>query len=144
LKKLNPLLVAALGAMSLAPALAAPTVVNNVNNAMSAHAMTINLTAQNNSKQDGQAFLNDTSGGLKVKVQIKNEPAGASEPAHIHQGTCAKLNPAPWKPLSNVVNGLSVTTIPGLTIAGIKKAKYAINVHLSAANLAHYVSCGDL
>ena len=78
MKKLNPLLVAALGAMSLAPALAAPTVVNNVNNAMSAHAMTINLTAQNNSKQDGQAFLNDTSGGLKVKVQIKNEPARSS------------------------------------------------------------------
>jgi len=144
LKKLNPLLVAAIGALSVAPALAAPTVVNNVNNAMSAHAMTINMTEQNKSKQDGQVFLNDTSGGLKVKVQLKNVPAGASEPAHIHQGTCAKLNPAPWKPLSNVVDGLSVTTIPGLTIAELKKAKYAINVHQSAANLKHYVSCGDL
>jgi len=144
LKKLNPLLVAAIGALSIAPALAAPTVVNNVNNAMSAHAMTINMTEQNKSKQDGQVFLNDTSGGLKVKVQLKNVPAGASEPAHIHQGTCAKLNPAPWKPLSNVVDGLSVTTIPGLTIAELKKAKYAINVHQSAANLKHYVSCGDL
>ena len=144
MKKLNPLLVAAIGALSVAPALAAPTVVNNVNNAMSAHAMTINMTEQNKSKQDGQVFLNDTSGGLKVKVQLKNVPAGASEPAHIHQGTCAKLNPAPWKPLSNVVDGLSVTTIPGLTIAELKKAKYAINVHQSAANLKHYVSCGDL
>jgi len=144
LKKLNPLLAAAIGALSIAPALAAPTVVNNVNNAMSAHAMTINMTEQNKSKQDGQVFLNDTSGGLKVKVQLKNVPAGASEPAHIHQGTCAKLNPAPWKPLSNVVDGLSVTTIPGLTIAELKKAKYAINVHQSAANLKHYVSCGDL
>ena len=144
MKKLNPLLVAAIGALSVAPALAAPTVVNNVNNAMSAHAMTINMTEQNKSKQDGQVFLNDTSGGLKVKVQLKNVPAGASEPAHIHQGTCAKRNPAPWKPLSNVVDGLSVTTIPGLTIAELKKAKYAINVHQSAANLKHYVSCGDL
>jgi hypothetical protein len=144
LKRLNPLLVVALGALSLAPALAAPTVVNNVNNAMSAHAMTINMTAQNSSKQDGQVFLNDTSGGLKVKIQLKNEAAGASEPAHIHQGTCAKLNPAPWKPLSNVVNNLSVTTIPGLTIAEIKKAKYAVNVHQSTSNLGHYVSCGDL
>ncbi|MBV9719207.1 MAG: hypothetical protein JOZ77_07795 [Candidatus Eremiobacteraeota bacterium] len=106
--------------------------------------MTINLGAQNGSKQDGQAFLNDTSGGLKVKIALKNEPAGASEPAHIHQGTCAKLNPAPWKALSNVVNGTSVTTLPGVTLAQLKKAHYAINVHESAANLKHYVSCGDL
>lgn len=124
--------------------IAATNTMNHVNNAMSAHSMTINLGAQNNSKQDGQAFLNDTAAGLTVKVQVKNEPAGASEPAHIHQGTCAKLNPAPWKPLSNVVHGVSVTTIKGLTIADLKKAKYAINVHESAANLAHYVSCGDL
>jgi len=117
---------------------------NHVMNAFSAHSLTINLGAQNNSRQDGQAFLNDTSGGLKVKIAVKNEPAGASEPAHIHQGTCAKLNPAPWKALSNVVNGVSVTTIPGLTLAELKKAHYAINVHESAANLKHYVSCGDI
>jgi hypothetical protein len=127
-----------------ASAFGATNTMNHVDNAMSAHSMTINLGAQNNSKQDGQAFLNDTPDGLKVKVQVKNEPAGASEPAHIHQGTCAKLNPAPWKPLSNVVGGVSVTTIKGLTLAQLKKGTYAINVHESAANLAHYVSCGDL
>ena len=133
-------LSAALGATGLA----ATNTMNHVDNAMSAHSMTINLGAQNGSKQDGQAFLNDTSGGLKVKLQVKNEPAGASEPAHIHQGTCAKLNPAPWKGLSNVVGGVSVTTIPNLTLAELKKAHYAINIHESAANLKHYVSCGDL
>lgn len=127
-----------------APALAATNTGNHIDNAMSAHSMTINLGAQNGSGQDGQAFLNDTSGGLRVKLQVKNEPKGASEPAHIHQGTCAKLNPAPWKGLSNVVDGVSVTTIPGLTLAELKKAHYAINVHESAANLKHYVSCGDL
>jgi len=127
-----------------ASGLAATNTMNHIDNAMSAHSMTINLGAQNGSKQDGQAFLNDTSGGLKVKIALKNEPAGASEPAHIHQGTCAKLNPAPWKALSNVVNGTSVTTLPGVTLAQLKKAHYAINVHESAANLKHYVSCGDL
>lgn len=127
-----------------ATAVAAPNTVNQINNAASAHSMTINMGAQNGSKQDGQVFLNDTSSGLKVKIQLKNEPAGASEPAHIHQGTCAKLNAAPWKPLSNVVNGFSVTTISGLAIANLKKARYAINVYQSAANLTHYVSCGDL
>ena len=127
-----------------AQAVAATNTMNHMNNAMSAHAMTINLGAQNGSKQDGQAFLNDTAAGLKVKLQLKNEPAGASEPAHIHQGTCAKLNPAPWKGLSNVVNGVSVTTIKGVTIAQLRSGKYAINVHQSAANITHYVSCGDI
>lgn len=130
--------------LSSAPAIAATNTMNHINNAMSAHSMTINLGAQNNSGQTGQAFLNDTSSGLRVKLQLKNEPSGASEPAHIHEGTCAKLNPAPWKPLSNVVNGLSVTTLPGVTLAQLKKSHYAINVHQSAANLKHYVSCGDV
>jgi hypothetical protein len=117
---------------------------NHMTNAMSKNAMTINMGAQNGSKQNGQAWLNDTAAGLRVKIQLHNEPAGASEPAHIHQGHCAKLNPAPWKGLSNVVNGVSVTTIPHVTVADLKKAQYAINVHESAANLKHYVSCGDL
>jgi hypothetical protein len=135
---------AALGLAASAQALAAPNVMDHMTNAMSTHAMTINLGAQNGSKQSGQAFLKDTAGGLSVKVQLKNEPASASEPSHIHQGTCAKLNPVPWKPLSNVVHGVSTTTIAGLTVADIKKAHYAINVHESAANLKKYVSCGDL
>ena len=130
--------------MLTAPVFAATNTMNHINNAMSAHSMTINMGAQNGSGETGQAFLNDTSGGLRVKVQLKNVPAGASQPAHIHEGTCAKLNPAPWKALSNVVNGASVTTLPGVTIAQLKKAHYAINVHQSAANLKHYVSCGDI
>ncbi len=131
-------------AFSSAAALAATNTMNHLTNAVSAHSMTINLGAQNGSGQNGQAFLNDTSAGLRVKLQLKNQPAGSSEPAHIHEGTCAKLNPAPWKALHNVVGGVSVTTIPNLTLAQLKKSHYAINVHLSAANLAHYVSCGDL
>jgi hypothetical protein len=138
------LLIPGIALIFAAQVIAATNTMNHVTNAMSPHAMTINMGSQNGSKQDGQAFLNDTPAGLKVKVQLKNEPSGASEPAHIHTGTCAKLNPAPWKGLSNVVNGVSVTTLKGVTVAALKKAKYAINVHESAANLTHYVSCGDL
>ena len=130
--------------LSAAPAFSATNTMNHVTNAMSAHSMTINLGAQNGSGQNGQAFLNDTPDGLRVKLQVKNEPSGASEPAHIHEGTCATLNPAPWKALSNVVGGVSVTTLPGVTLAQLKKSHYAINVHQSASNLKHYVSCGDL
>lgn len=138
------LTAAALTAAMVSQAVAATNTMNHMTNAMSKNAMTINIGAQNGSKQSGQAWLNDTAAGLRVKVQLHNEPAGASEPAHIHQGHCAKLNPAPWKGLSNVVNGVSVTTIPHVTVADLKKAQYAINVHESAANLKRYVACGDL
>ena len=134
---------AASGAM-VAQAVAAPNTVNHMTNAMSKNALTINMGAQNGSKQNGQAWFNDTPGGLRVKIQLHNEPAGASEPSHIHPGHCAKLNPAPWKPLSNVVNGVSVTTLPHVTVAMLKKGTYAVNVHESASNLKRYVSCGDI
>ena len=144
MKRGSSLTALAVALLLAAPVYAATNTMNHVNNAFSAHSMTINMGAQNGSGQNGQAFLNDTSGGLRIKVQLKNEPAGASEPSHIHEGTCAKLNPAPWKALSNVINGVSVTTLPGVTLAQLKKSHYAINVHQSASNLKHYVSCGDI
>ena len=137
-------MAAALAVAVSGAALAAPNTMNHVTNAMSVHAMTINMGAQNGSKQDGQAWLKDTPGGLWVKVMVHNEPRGASEPAHIHVGPCSKLNPAPVKLLSNIVHGNSVTTLKGVTIAWIKKGHYAINAHQGSANLKRYVSCGDL
>jgi len=127
-----------------APALAVPNAMHSMHNAMASTTLNINMGQQNGSKQNGTASVKDVSGGVQVKVSVMNEPSGASEPSHIHKGTCANLNPATWKPLKNVVNGTAVTTISGITVADLKKAHYAINVHQSAANLTHYVSCGDL
>ena len=125
-------------------ALATPNVVHRMHNAMSGKVQNINMGAQSGSKQTGTAQLKGAPGGVWVKVSVLNEPKGASEPAHVHQGTCAKLNPAPWKPLSNVVNGTSITTVKGISIDDLKKAHYAINVHKSLKELKVYVSCGDL
>ncbi|HEV7179656.1 MAG TPA: hypothetical protein VGN11_07285 [Candidatus Baltobacteraceae bacterium] len=135
----------AAAALGLAiPALATPNAMHSMHNSMSGSALNLNMGQQNSSKQTGTAVVKTVPGGVWVKVSVLNEPKGASQPAHIHEGTCAKLNPAPYKPLSNVVNGTSVTTVKGVTIDQLKKGPYAINVHQSAANLAHYVSCGDL
>jgi hypothetical protein len=112
-------------------------------NAMSGTVMNINMGAMNGSKQDGSANVGRSGSGLRVVVHIFNEPKGASEPAHIHRGTCKNLDPVPWKVLSNVVNGTSTTTVPGVTLDQIKKGHYAINVH-DQHNLKRYVSCGDL
>lgn len=113
-------------------------------NEMSSKQLNINMGAMNNSRQDGSASVADKGKGVEVKVTVFNEPKGASEPAHIHKGTCKNLDPAPWKPLKNVVNGASTTEIPGLTVADLKKGTYAVNVHKSASDLKTYVSCGDL
>jgi hypothetical protein len=113
-------------------------------NEIAGHSLQINMGQQNNSGEAGNASVVDVKGGANVTIALKSEPKGASQPAHIHKGTCAKLDPAPWKPLTAVVNGKSFTHIPGLTVAELKKGKYAINVHKSANDLKTYVSCGDL
>lgn len=117
---------------------------HNMHNAMSGKLLNINMGAMNGSKQDGSASIGDHGNGVQVTIHLYNEPKGASEPSHIHQGTCKNLNPAPWKPLKNVVNGTSQTNIPGVTVAQLKKSHYAINVHKSANDLKTYVSCGDV
>jgi hypothetical protein len=137
-------LTAATAVAATAAAAAQSNAMNGMQNAMSAHTINATMGAQNGSNQTGTVNIKDVTGGVTVTVTLKNEPSGASEPAHIHEGTCAKLNPAPWKPLNNVVGGTSVTTVKGVTVAQLKAAHYAVNVHKSAADLAHYVSCGDL
>jgi hypothetical protein len=134
---------AALAALT-APALAQTNTMNSMHNAVSPNTLNIVLGEQNKSGQTGSATVTNVPGGVKVEIALKGVVSGASEPAHIHQGTCAKLNPVPYKPLSNVINGKSTTVVNGLTVAQIKKGRFAINVHKSAAQLTHYVACGDL
>lgn len=122
----------------------APNAANVMKNAVSGKALNINMGALNGSKQDGTASVTDKGTGVEVVVKLNNEPTGASQPAHIHKGTCKNLDPTPWKPLTNVVGGSSTTMVPGLTVKELKGTHYAINVHKSASDLKTYVSCGDL
>lgn len=102
---------------------------------------TVTMHAQNGSRQSGTATITKVgSDKIRITISLKNEPAGASEPAHIHPGSCAALNPVPKVALNPVVDGKSVTTIDKPT----GKAG-AINVHKgNGADLKIYVSCGDM
>jgi hypothetical protein len=102
---------------------------------------TVTMKAQNGSGENGTATLKDTPKGLIVTIHIKN--AKGPQPAHIHEGSCANLNPKPEYPLHNVINGMSVTTVKGVTI-GELNGKAAINVHKSLTDIPTYVSCGDI
>ena len=103
--------------------------------------LTVPMKALNGSSETGSAVLKDTAKGLVVTIHIKN--AKGPQPAHVHKGSCAKLDPKPEYPLHNVVNGMSVTTIPGVTIAALL-GKSAVNVHKSLTDIPTYVSCGDV
>lgn len=125
-------------------ALAVPNAMHGMHNAMSKSSLNINMGPLNGSNQNGTASVKEVKGGILVTVSVFNEPKGAKEPAHIHQGKCPSVNPKPWRALKDVVNGKSVTMVPDVTIAQLKKSPYAINVHESLKNIKNYVSCGDL
>ncbi|HTD37200.1 MAG TPA: hypothetical protein VK669_06790 [Candidatus Limnocylindrales bacterium] len=99
------------------------------------------LKELNGSGESGTAILRDTKAGLVVMLTLTGSKG--IQPAHIHKGSCAKLDPKPWYPLKNVINGKSTTTVPGVTIGEII-GKSAINVHKSLKDLPTYVACGDV
>lgn len=105
--------------------------------------VTVQMKALNNSGETGTATLTQEAKGVKVEVSIKGAPA-ASQPTHIHPGTCSKLNPAPEAPLSPLDNGKSVTMLSGKKLSDFTGGKFSINVHKSSNDLKTYVSCGEI
>ncbi len=106
--------------------------------------VTVTINPQNNSGESGTATLTDLGNGqTKVDVSVNGEPAGASQPEHIHMGTCSNLNPAPAYPLNTLVNGKSTTTV-AVSLSTLQSGQFAINGHKSAQDLSTYVFCGDI
>jgi hypothetical protein len=103
----------------------------------------IRLLEQNKSGETGTATLFDGAKGLIVRLRMSGG-GDVDQPAHIHKGTCEKLDPKPTYPLKAAHNGQSEWTVEGVTIAQLEKAPYAINVHKSAKEAAIYVSCGNI
>lgn len=105
--------------------------------------VTVKLEAQNNSGQDGTATLTPQGNQTRVVIEIPNAPTNIAQPAHIHLGTCDKLDKTPKWNLESVKGGRSITTVP-VSLDTILKDRTAINVHKSAAEAQVYVSCGNI
>lgn len=101
------------------------------------------LTAQNNSGQNGSATFVEDGSLTKVKVLIVGAPLGLRQPAHVHVGACPKPGAVKY-PLSDVVDGFSETVldVPLTQLEGEKPL--AVNVHKSTTQLVFYTACGDL
>jgi hypothetical protein len=139
---LRPALALMIAAAVTGTAFAAPKVANSMNMAETT-TLKVTMQAQNGSKEDGTATLTQKGKNVLVSIQLNNAPKEA-QPAHIHPGTCAKLNPSPKYPLSNVVNGKSTTMINNVDLDKLMSGQFAINVHKSTKDLKTYVSCGDI
>ena len=102
----------------------------------------VQLQEQNFSGEAGDATL--TPEGNKTRVVIAMASYAANpQPAHIHKGTCEKLDATPAYPLHDVVNGKSTTVVP-ISLSKLLDGKYAINMHRSAKQLKVYVACADI
>jgi hypothetical protein len=106
-------------------------------------ALTIDLEEQNDSGISGTATITPTAmDEFDVLIELDGSGAGP-QPAHIHPGSCAALDPSPKFPLTNVEDGRSETTVRASPLE-ILSAEHAINVHKSATEADVYVACGNL
>jgi len=137
--KLRNILIASAAALCIV----APAFADEMGGAMKTDAKTFKIAAQNGSGETGTVTLKpDGVDATTVIVKLTGGPS-AAQPAHIHPGTCAKLDPAPKFPLTNVVDGKSTTTVKE-TVAKLTAGGFAVNVHKSTDDLKDYVACGDL
>jgi len=128
-------------ASAAALCIAAPAFADDMG-AMKTDAKTYKFAAQNDSGETGTVTLKPDGDSTTVTIALTGAPAGP-QPAHIHPGTCAKLDPAPKFPLSNVVDGKSTTTVKE-SISKLTAGGFAVNVHKSTDDLKTYVACADL
>jgi hypothetical protein len=104
---------------------------------------TIQLTEQNDSSESGTAMLSEKDGKVTVTLSMTGGPADVPQPAHIHVGSCPDVGAVSY-PLTNVVNGTSVTVLETTLADLASKQPLGINVHKSVPEVKVYVACGDL
>jgi len=105
------------------------------------------FTERNNSGISGTAVLK--ADGDRTSVTIEADGALGDHPTHIHQGTCADLDPNPKYPLRDVelrttdLTGLSDTTVD-VSVQELLETEHLILIHKSAENIGTYYACGDI
>ncbi len=105
--------------------------------------VTVKLDEENGSGESGTATLTAEGASTKVVLALENPASPDPQPAHIHEGTCAELDPTPAYPLANVEDGTSETTV-NVALDELKASEFAINVHKSEPEIKTYVSCGNI
>ena len=103
----------------------------------------VKLYAQNRPGETGTATFQQVPEGVKIVVTMGGGQNG-TQPVRIHTGTCAKRNPVPTYTLTNIVDGISTTTIAGIKLGDLLKGNYVIDIHDSSADETKYVACAAI
>ena len=101
------------------------------------------LSTLNASGELGTVTLTAMGEKTRVDVALANAPTDVPQPAHIHEGSCAKLDPKPKYPLAVVVDGTS-TTMVDVPMSQLVAGGFAVNVHKSTKDIPTYIACGEL
>lgn len=101
------------------------------------------LDIQNNSGESGIATLSESDGKTLVTLALDGAPAGVTQPAHIHTGSCETIGGVKY-PLTFPIDGVSETLLGVSFDQLLGELPLAINVHKSVAEASVYVSCGDV
>ena len=101
------------------------------------------LHALHGSGEVGTIALKPRGARTDVEIHLVNAPKGTEQPAHIHKGTCAKLDPTPAYPLDSVLDGTSDGVV-NVATATLFASPMAVNVHRSTNDLKDYIACADL
>jgi hypothetical protein len=102
------------------------------------------LEEQNGSAEFGTATLTAVGDQTRVVLFIQSRsatPVATKQPAHIHKGSCEKLDPTPAYGLNDVKAGKS-TSMVDVKLDDLINETVVINVHESAENVERYVACG--
>jgi hypothetical protein len=90
----------------------------------------------------GTATLTANGNQTTVALSLTGAPANP-QPAGIHPGTCANINPNPTYPLATLQNGQSTTTVPA-GLQSLTNGGFVINVHKSDQEVSVYYACGAI
>ena len=101
------------------------------------------ISSLNGSTELGTVTLTAVGDKTRVDIALANAPTDVPQPAHIHEGSCAKLDPKPKYALANVVDGTSTYTVDA-PMSQLVAGGFAVNVHKSTKDIPTYVACGDL
>ena len=105
--------------------------------------LTLELVEQNASGQSGTVTLSKQGDGTQVVIESFSPFGREAQPAHIHKGTCANLDPEPAYALPNLVDGVAGDTV-AVSLDELLDGEYAVNIHRSVEQADLYTACADI
>ena len=105
--------------------------------------ISIVVNEQNSSGQSGIATISELDGEVVVNFKLVGFGSSTPQPSHLHLGTCAVPGDVVYS-LSNVVNGVSKTTLDADMATFNTKLPLVLNVHKSQAEANIYTACGQV